>query len=365
MSQPGSPVKRLSSLDYLRGLAAFGVMVFHYSMWTFGLFYSENFLGRIGIYGVSFFYVLSGLTLYHVYFEKMGPPSKNGLTDFAIKRIFRIMPLLWLLSLATILLENNTYSIETIIINFTGLISVMHWDDTICYGAWSIGNELAFYLFFPVFIFLSKRSKVLFSVFSLAILLVYLWFAFVRMDSSKTLGDYFADYTNPLNQVFLFLGGYLIGLLSKNITIPKIAGLLLIAAGILAFIFYPVNGDSIHLVTGFNRIFFTLICLVVCFSFYKTDFGLPRMAHKAFQTLGEISYSVYLVHPITWHILSKVLKKYYPEIPPIVKILTGFVFSLLIAYLVYRVFELYFMNLGKKVSKKLAPLETQTDPSIE
>ena len=74
-------MKRLSSLDYLRGLAAFGVMVFHYSMWNFGLFKAEDFLGRVGLYGVAIFYVLSGITLYHVYFDKIGSPSAAGLKD--------------------------------------------------------------------------------------------------------------------------------------------------------------------------------------------------------------------------------------------------------------------------------------------
>jgi peptidoglycan/LPS O-acetylase OafA/YrhL len=344
---------RLASLDYLRGLAAFGVMVFHYSMWSFGLFSSENSLGRVGIYGVSIFYILSGLTLYLAYFDRMGNPSKKGLADFGIKRFFRIFPLLWLLSLVTILLEKDTFSRETIILNFTGLFSVAKWADTICYGAWSIGNELVFYLFFPVFIFLSKKSKLLFAAFSLGIFLMYLWFACVRMDSTKTLGDFFLDYTNPLNQVFLFLSGYLIGFSLQKINPGKTISLALIAASVLAFIFIPIKGDSILLVTGFNRLFFTLICLIVCFCFYKTNFGLPGIVHKALQTLGEISYSVYLAHPIAWKLLSIVLTKYLPGFNPFAKIGIGFALSIAMAYVVYHGFERPFMRMGKAVSKKL------------
>ncbi|HEX6179628.1 MAG TPA: hypothetical protein VFZ47_00205, partial [Chitinophagaceae bacterium] len=53
---------RLHSLDYLRGLAAFGIMAYHFMMWTMGEMDSSRKMGRVGIYGVSIFYVLSGLT---------------------------------------------------------------------------------------------------------------------------------------------------------------------------------------------------------------------------------------------------------------------------------------------------------------
>ena len=64
-------MRRFYNLDYLRGLAAFGIMVYHYRFWLTGEFSSDSFMGRVGLYGVSIFYVLSGLTLFLVYYEKM------------------------------------------------------------------------------------------------------------------------------------------------------------------------------------------------------------------------------------------------------------------------------------------------------
>ncbi|MCB0760440.1 MAG: acyltransferase family protein, partial [Flavobacteriales bacterium] len=72
---------RLYNLDYLRGLAAFGIMIYHYLTWTLGKFSADDFLGRLGVYGVSVFYVLSGLTLYYVYFHKM-QPTRQELVSF-------------------------------------------------------------------------------------------------------------------------------------------------------------------------------------------------------------------------------------------------------------------------------------------
>ncbi len=203
-------MKRLSSLDYLRGLAAFGVMVFHYSMWTFGLFKAEDFLGRVGLYAVAVFYVLSGITLYHVYYDKIGAPSANGLKDFAIKRVFRIFPLLWVLSFLTLVLKPEQFAPLDIFLNFSGLFSLHHWKESITYGGWSIANELAFYIFFPLFVLFLKRSRALFVLLCLSLLAIYLWFAFVRLNGSWALGDIrdgkdsWGDYTNPLNQVVFF-----------------------------------------------------------------------------------------------------------------------------------------------------------------
>ncbi len=72
---------RLHNLDYLRGLAAFGIMIYHYCSWEFGDFTSDTIMERIGIYGVAIFYVLSGLTLFHVYFEKLNF-SKESIFSF-------------------------------------------------------------------------------------------------------------------------------------------------------------------------------------------------------------------------------------------------------------------------------------------
>jgi exopolysaccharide production protein ExoZ len=329
-------------------------MVFHYNMWLFGLFTTNTFLGKVGIYGVSVFFVLSGLTLFHVYHQKIGAPSKAGLIDFAIKRVFRIFPLIWLLTAATLLLKKDDYTTSGIVLNFTGLSSFIHWDDTIIYGAWSIGNEVTFYLFFPVFVFMSKRSRVLFGFFALAILMLYLWFTFIHMPKAIADGAFWATYTNPLNNVFLFLGGYLIGLFTRNIPVPKIISIPVAVIAFGVFIFLPVSGDATHLVAGWYRVIFSLLCMAICFAFYKTDFGLPRLLHKCFETLGEISYCLYLVHPLLWHVLTHYFGAYYSGLPAPVKMCSGFALSILIAYAIYQLFEKYFMKLGRRVAGRFA-----------
>ena len=114
-------MKRLHELDYLRGLAATGIMLFHYLSWTLGEFNSENFVGRVGIYGVSIFYILSGLTLYHVYNTTLSG-STDALASFFKRRVLRIFPLLWVATIASIFIfDGGQASLREVFLNLTGL----------------------------------------------------------------------------------------------------------------------------------------------------------------------------------------------------------------------------------------------------
>jgi len=84
-------MKRVESLDYLRGLMALAVMIYHYVAWTIGGLEADSVLGRLGIYAVSVFYILSGLSLAIVYNDRIS--SIGDVRDFMIKRVFRIFPI--------------------------------------------------------------------------------------------------------------------------------------------------------------------------------------------------------------------------------------------------------------------------------
>jgi exopolysaccharide production protein ExoZ len=343
---------RLHNLDYLRGLAAFGIMIYHYLSWTYGSYSSDSFIGRVGVYGVSIFYVLSGLTLYHVYQHKMAP-SKSDLTDFFVKRLYRIFPLLWLATIASLVLSRKFPDIAQLILNLSGLFGFIQWDGYIATGAWSIGNELVFYVFFPVFVLLSKRSKVLFTILGIVLFGIYVQFAFNILDNTSPLGEQWHDYVNPLNQVFLFLGGFLIGMFFKNTTVNPIINVFILITGLSLFIFYPVTENTINLVTGANRIVFTLSCFLICFSFYKLLVELPLLISKPLTLMGEASYSVYLLHPIVYSVFKKLFtlaSNHSVHMPKLLQITLSITVTLIASYFVYEYFEKYFMKKGREIN---------------
>lgn len=341
---------RIDYLDYLRGLMALGIMIYHYFSWVYGSYDSESFLGILGIYGVSTFYVLSGLTLYIVYNKSL---TIHTISHFMIKRFFRIFPLLWISILLTILLLNKTFDIKTVLLNISGLFGFVAHDKYISTGAWSIGNELVFYAFFPLIILFAKKIRVFIEVFFVTSLCLGIYFAFFYLDEGQTLGKQWSIYINPLNQLFLFSGGILIGKLIGSYRNNLISiFLLLLTIGIV--VFYPVSGNRINLLVDWNRLLFASLCFVITIVFLLIDFPIVEWGHKILGKLGHISYTIYLIHPIVFWYLNKFNtieyfdKSLHPEIFISISMLLTFTVSIII----YELIEFEFIKIGKALTKQ-------------
>lgn len=179
---------------------------------------------------------------------------------------------------------------------------------------------------------------------------LYLYFAFVKLNPDLILSEQWKYYVNPLNQVFLFLGGFLIGLLFHDTKIKDSIIVFLLFLAFVLFTFYPATGDTINIVTGTNRLIFTASCFLICICFYKLTFKFPKFIHKPLTLLGEASYSVYLLHPIVWtltSIASGLFSKYIFYFPVSARLTLSVLSTLIISYYVYKYFEKYFMKLGR------------------
>ncbi len=345
------PNARLYNLDYVRGIAAFFIMLYHFLGWRGFEYTSSDFFGRIGLYGVAIFYILSGLTLYHVYFDRL-KYSTREILDFAKKRVLRIFPLLWLASILSIIFYKFHPSIFDLFMSLTGLFGFFKWDTYFATGAWSIGNELVFYVFFPAFLFLLKNNKAGFFLFALIIFAIGGYFAFFKLKEALGTEDAWSIYVNPLNQVFLFLTGIIIGYYLKNKRVNQISNLTVLGLAILLFIFYPSNGPGMELTVGLNRVIFSSLCAAIIACFYKLELQVPDFLHKPLTLLGETSYSVYLLHPLVYTIVVFILKLISKSgynfnitgfIIPIS--LIGTIFT---SYIVYKYYEKFFIRLGGK-----------------
>jgi exopolysaccharide production protein ExoZ len=346
------PVNRVNSLDYLRGLAALGIMIYHMHLFTFGEADASTLLARIKIYDVSIFYVLSGLTLCVVHLNNFSF-TKRGLREFYIKRFFRIVPLLWLATLLTFIVAYNPeyLSVKKLIANILVIPGAIKPETFIANGAWSIGDELFFYMLFPFVMLLGLRSKPLFIVFVIITLLVLAYFSIYKLDENQPLGSQWATYVNPIGQMFYFVAGIGIGFMSKGM---QRLGRWSVVAMLLTFaliVFYPSHGEPVHLVTGITRLVLSLLVAVLCFLVYKTNFDfLPEPVQRMFTILGEVSFSLYLVHPIIYYGLKKSFSA-----DPYVLVGVTIISSLVLSYFSYKYFEMYFVKLGKRVNNRFKP----------
>lgn len=337
---------RYFSLDVLRGMAAFGIMIYHYATWTFGHFQASNPLGRFGVYGVSIFYILSGLTLTLIYpYSSLN--GLNLLSKFYVKRFFRLFPLLWIIMLINIIVYQNRFNTSDIVLVFSGFFSILKWDATTPLGFWSIGNELFFYMIFPSIVYFINLNKIRACiVIFILFLTIHLFFSY-KMYSFRI--NYTIDwiYKNPLNQVFYFILGILIAHVSQYINLSSKLLIAILLIALILFCFYPIRGTQFNLFIGNPRLIMTFISCVIVFSFYKLEFNkYPKFIKYIFKILGEVSYSLYLIHGLVWSFFVFLSIKISCVIP------LSIIFSLVTSFLLHYYFEIPIKNWGYKLLKK-------------
>lgn len=332
--------QRLHTLDYLRGLSAFSILIFHFYLMNGITLGADNFIQRMGFYGVSIFYILSGLTLYCIYHQKDFSKSAVVL-DFFKKRIYRIFPLFIVLTSFVYVISNRN-DLMTYFLNITGLFSILDYSNYIITGGWSIGNELAFYLLFPL-IFFFKKDYILYVVTFLSFVL-YCYFSYYLIDVQKELSDNWTMYIHPFNQAFLFLVGMLLAKILMNKKVVNYFCFVSIVVGLCLIVFKNVTGGVSSLVYGNDRLIFTLACVLIVIGFFKLDMILPKFVHKVFYTLGEVSYGVYLIHPI----VILMVKKFLPTLGLFTQFGIVITVTMLCSIVSFQYFEKFFMNLARK-----------------
>ncbi|MFM7106079.1 MAG: acyltransferase family protein [Flavobacteriales bacterium] len=344
MTQP----VRLYALDYLRGLSAAGIMVFHFVSFTYGAPDAHATLGRWGLYGVSVFYVISGLTLAHVYKDSL-LPTRKSLLLFYSRRAFRIFPLFIAVTLMSVFIVKKHFSIYDIFMNITGLFGPFDHANNIALGSWSIGNELCFYLLFPWMIYIARKRTSYFISLIALVLIAYVAFAFWAKAEFASISDFWYWYIHPLNQAFLFMAGVAIAFYYSASTRIEYAFILL-AIGCALFAFWPGSGDRITLVTGFSRLVLSSSVILMAMCFYT----LPKasgLLHAVLHFLGETSFSVYMLHNIVWVILSALIQYSGFILEGTPKILAAVTLTIATSYVAYQFFEKPCIKLGHRINE--------------
>ncbi len=359
MDHPALPEKkRVESLDYLRGLMALSVMLYHYTQWSYGLIGMNPVLKYLGIYAVGTFFILSGVSLTITYEKRI-----NTLRDtvrFLVKRFFRIAPLFWLVSTIILLtlafadvlgLPPSEIPLKRIIYNYSLLFGFIKASMSIPVGGWSIGDEMVFYFIFP-FLFLLKQRFVLPAV-TLASIGCAIYFAFFRFNPDLSLGAQWQIYVHPLNHLFLFMAGIAIAkyshYLEAILQIRHCTVLALLAC--LIFAFAPFHGDQINVVSGYGRVILSTCCIVFVTMIFILNPTIKALPGRILQFLGESCYSIYLLHPVV-ALLPIILFKQI-GIEEKYAYLVAIFLTLFTSWLTFRFIEKPMINLGSRLSAKL------------
>ncbi|MEN8899006.1 MAG: acyltransferase [Nonlabens sp.] len=254
-----------------------------------------------GYIGVSFFFILSGFILTHVYESKLNG-TKNKKKNFFIARLARIYPLhvatfiiaiplmFWgqeingkglLLGLSNISLTQSYLPIKELYFSFNG-------------PSWSICCEVLFYLCFPFLLSLFKRlekGKYYFTVL-LAISIIIL----PHFIQEKWHHGLF--YIHPLFRLVDFILGIILFGLFKELkskqALVDFTKLECLAIAIFVLFFTLRNYVT---ETSLYSVFYwiPMMMIILVFAFQKGKIS-KLLSHKTAIWLGEISFGFYMLH---------------------------------------------------------------------
>lgn len=296
-------IKPLTSLRFIFALMVF----FHHLIFlisknnqTFLNIYKKIF--EEGYTGVGFFFILSGFILTHVY-ERDIKQGNFNMKLFYAKRFARIYPLhlltliLWIPLTINLLMKSplswTAHFIENSLL-IQSFIPIRSHYFSFNFAAWSISNEVFFYLLFPFLIKLlvdfnvKKKIIVFISIFITVIIMMLL----VNEDLHHAL-----FYVNPIMRLFDFTIGILIyyfsGYLKKY---SKMKATFLEISSIALLVLFLIISSYIPQVFRLSVYYWVpIVYIILIFSTQEGTIS-EILSLRLFFFLGEISFGFYLFH---------------------------------------------------------------------
>lgn len=341
---------RVYSIDYLRGILALLIMVYHYGNWG-DLFTPEasSFLTRNALYGVSLFFIISGFSLTVTYLHTFNRLDFARITDYFFKRFARIYPLFWLivcLFLVFVYLTGKDFpETSQILSNLTISFAFFEGQKGLTAGSWSIGIEIVFYVLLPIVLYSLHFIRFLRLILFIVSVGLLLYLSSYTMYDTTDIDSYWSVYLNLINHVYFFVFGIFMGVLfleHKTLFMLKTPVVFAGLATLLALLFwYPVEGKIVSLLYQENRIILSVLYFLIFYFFVSLHFTLDhnRLANKLFEHLGDISYTVYLLHPLVYKYLHYfIFKKIH--IAQEAKIALMIASTLVLSSLIYKMYEI-------------------------
>lgn len=275
---------KIESIQVLRFFAAFSVMMVHLPVFEFG------------IWGVDIFFVISGFIMMYV--------TENNEKFFLLKRIFRIVPLYWILTLGVFVLAifipevlNNTTANTAHLIkslffipfdkNGTGHFPIL-------FLGWTLNFEVIFYFLFSLsLVFFKENRMIACSIF------IIIFLVFNKVFSEKNF--IFETYANDIFIEFIF-GMILFTIwkryknkISTNLTNHFIC-LTILLVSIFILNYYNFSRSISYGLPS--------LILAIYFLFFLNHLKFP----KILVSLGDASYCIYLLHPYIIQFFYKILE---------------------------------------------------------
>jgi peptidoglycan/LPS O-acetylase OafA/YrhL len=278
----------IRKLNTLRGIAAFIVVIEHYSHVT-------NFLGKAlghgaGQLGIILFFMLSGFLMSHLYIRR--EYTNKNIRAFAVARIARVVPLylfvvvfsyyLYLLGIGAI------YEIDSLS-NLLSHLALLDCNSIL----WTIPVEIHYYVLF-IIVWWIYSNNAMYSFLFMAVL----YYATFAAGYPRFEGVFILHYDiRTLSYLQFFFVGVVFGHLYEKLSFSK-SGVFVCALLIIPLLYPRIFSLIFNLHRGILNGFPILACMAFVFFvilFFVPDDN-PILSNKVGDFLGKISYSVYLLH---------------------------------------------------------------------
>jgi len=287
-------VPKILSIQYLRGIAALGVVIFH-ALDRRNL----HLLGDVGAAGVDVFFVISGVVMWVVTSAKPTTPAQ-----FIVSRIRRIVPLYWLCTLSIALGAAVAPSLfprlqlqpDHVLLSLLFIPHISPSDGStlpIFAAGWTLNYEMFFYVLFALTLILVPSQRFLAI---LAVLAAVCGAHFIYAGGNVV----FSAFTDPI--ILEFAGGIILGYIwNLNKLDNAKLGFIFVSLAVLGF-----ASSAIFDFNGIHRLFvwglpaFLLVAGALCIEQSKR-----LVSSRILETAGNDSYSTYLSHSVVIAALAK------------------------------------------------------------
>jgi len=330
---------------------------------------SIPFIGIVGKLGVILFFVLSGFLITYLLLTEEHSFKKISIKKFYMRRIIRIWPLYFLIILLAffvlpniqifnlpgygkdVIYSNLMWKLILYAIFFPNLVLSLLGVVPYASHTWSIGTEEQFYLVWPLILRYIKKYRILLMV---VIIISYLAFKFFLLSP-------FGNYIPYNNIIKAFWHSFPIDCMAIG--------------GVFAILLFEKSQYLKYIIR--NDLFYISLCLVfllmikgiyvpyIHYEFYSVFFGVIiinfavndqikiSLENKILNYLGNISYGLYMYHPIAI-VLALYISLSFDLHTNWVIYPLSLIFTIIIAGLSYKYFESFFLKFKVRFSMVLS-----------
>jgi peptidoglycan/LPS O-acetylase OafA/YrhL len=290
----GNPRGTLAGLHGLRFLAACMVLIFHLRN-VAGVAPSGNFDKYLGS-GVRLFFIISAFSL--MYSTRKYIDRADWLRVFAIKRIFRIAPLFYIVLLIDLELgitRSNDWA--DVVLSASFLFNFLpNLNGSLVWAGWTVGAEMIFYAIFPAILVMMSSWR---SALVLLLLSLLVSGASILATQRDGLPLLLSLMTFP-SQVQFFAAGimtyFIYILINARVRVSKNLVLVTIVSVFVVSYFWIPSVDTLRSAWSYELYSLANIAMFSAWVIWQCWRPIPILANRFTTYWGERSYSIYLLH---------------------------------------------------------------------